>query len=63
MLFIEGNVSNTKAQIFSFDGQLLLTADLNGVQSINVAKLPDGAYLLQLSSESGKITKKFIKIK
>jgi hypothetical protein len=63
LLFIEGNVSYTKAQIFSFDGQMLLSADLNGVQSINVAKLPDGAYLLQLSSESGKTTKKFIKMK
>ncbi len=55
--------SYNKAQIYSTTGQLLSTYNVKkeATTSINVANLPKGIYILQITSEKEMISTKFIK--
>ncbi len=58
---IDGN-DNYKVQIMDLQGRTMLKNDVVVTKStLNVADLPDGIYIVRLSSSKGQINKKFIK--
>lgn len=61
-LIIESNTENGEFQIFTADGRILSTGNVNGnYHVIDVHSLEAGTYLLRIKSESGFTTKSFVK--
>jgi len=55
--------NNASTKIIDFNGRVLDSKELNGVQTtFDLSYLTSGMYLLQINSEKGTVTQKFIKL-
>lgn len=63
VLSIESEYDLNKVQIVSATGQVLRDAEISLVQeSMNVADLPKGVYVLRLTGDAGVVEKRFVKL-
>lgn len=61
MMHFASPVNNGKACLYNATGQLLQKVNLKGnQQSIATTGLPEGLYILELSSEQGRLTKRLL---
>lgn len=52
---------NVRISIYDLSGSLLLTKQISGNEYINISTLPQGMYMVRVTTEMGMITKKVIK--
>jgi hypothetical protein len=53
----------TKLSIFNSVGQIILTDEISGEQTINTSNLPEGIYILNLTSKEGNKSIKMVKLR
>ena len=62
ILKVSSNINMNKIQIYNTLGQLISSKDNNGLEgSINTSNYLSGVYYISITTDSGDITKKFIK--